>query len=151
MADIYQQSLDWKEAMLAFEQIRTIQPDDEKARAQLIELSFRMGQEGRGLGELDNYLGYLDKKGESKKTLAFLENLANEHPQRIGLLRRVAERYYRVGRVGEAISLLDSAGEKLIDSGNINIAIQVIEMILALRPPNTDDYQNLLVQLRGRR
>jgi len=151
MADIFQQSLEWKEAMLAFEQIRTIQPEDEKARSQFIELSFRMGQESRGLGELDNYLGYLDKKGKSQESLQFLERLAQDHPQRIGLLRRIAERYYKAGRAGDAISLLDDAGEKLIQSGDVNSAIQAIEMILALRPPNADDYQNLLLQLRGGR
>ena len=151
MADIYEQSLDWKEAMLAFEQIRTLHPEDEKSRLQLIELSFRMGQEGRGLGELDNYLGYLEKKGETKKPLVFLEKVAQEHPQRISLMRRLAERYYKAGRVKEAISLLDSAGEKLIEMGDVNSAIQVIEMILALRPPNASDYQSLLAQLRGGR
>jgi tetratricopeptide (TPR) repeat protein len=149
MADIDVQSLDWKQALRAYEQIRSIQPEDEEARAHLIELNFRLGQEARGLGELDNYLGFLESKGHTGKSLKFLEGLVQEEPNRVGLLRRLAERYYKAGRSSEAISLLDNTGEALMQSGDIKGAIQVVEMILALRPANASEYQALLLQLRG--
>jgi tetratricopeptide (TPR) repeat protein len=149
MADIYQQSMDWKSAVRAFEQIRTVQPDDEKARSNLIELNFRLGQEARALAELDNYLGLLDGYKQQAKGMKFLQGLVDENPKRVGLLRRLAERYFRAGRTSEAISLLDVAGDTLIQAGDINGAIQVIEMILALRPANASEYQALLVQLKS--
>jgi tetratricopeptide (TPR) repeat protein len=112
-------------------------------------LNFRLGQEARGLGELDNYLGFLESKGQTGKSLKFLEGLVQEEPNRVGLLRRLAERYYKAGRSSEAISLLDNTGEALMQSGDIKGAIQVVEMILALRPANASEYQALLLQLRG--
>ena len=149
MADLDMQSLDWRPALRAFEQIRSIQPDDEKARSNLIEVNFRMGQEARGLAELDNYLGFLESKGQGSKAIKVLEGLVQEEPKRVGPLRRLAERYYKQGRVDETINLLDGAGDTLIEAGDTKGAIQVIEMIVALRPPNISEYQQLLIQLKS--
>ncbi len=149
VADIDQQSLNYKEAIRVYEQIRNLKPDDEKARQQLIQLQIRIAHEASGLAELDNYLGYLGTIKESAKALAFLEGLLKEDPLRIGLLRRVVERYYKAGRVEDALALLDSAGDQLIQAGNVADAIQVIEMILALEPPKAKQYEQLLAQLRG--
>ena len=38
MADIDMQRLDWKQALRVYEQIRTLRPDDQGARKQLLEL-----------------------------------------------------------------------------------------------------------------
>jgi len=37
MADIDVQSLDWREALRIYEQIKTMKPDDPRARASLID------------------------------------------------------------------------------------------------------------------
>src|SRR5512141_1406992 len=58
MADIDMQKLDWKQALRVFEQIRTLRPDDEAIRKNLIELNLRLGQPGQANAELDNYLMY---------------------------------------------------------------------------------------------
>ena len=41
MADIDMQRLDWKQALRVYEQIRTLRPDDQAARKQLLELYAR--------------------------------------------------------------------------------------------------------------
>jgi len=79
-----------------------------------------------------------------------LEDWVHEEPRRVGLYQRLAGRYRQAGRTGEAVALLDAAGEVLVQSGDIRSAIQVIEMILSLRPANAADYQKLLAQLKGR-
>jgi tetratricopeptide (TPR) repeat protein len=149
MADIDMQSLDWRHALRTYEQIRTLVPDDEDARSSLVTLNFRYGQEARGLAELDNYLDYLEGSGKRDKAIQFLEGLLTEDPKRVGLLRRLAERYYTAGRVDDAVVRLDSAGEALMDAGDVKGAIQVIETILAMRPKNVTEYKTLLAQLRG--
>jgi outer membrane protein assembly factor BamD (BamD/ComL family) len=53
MADIDLQSLDWRQAVRVFEQIRTLQPDDEEARESLIDLNFRLGQTNQAVTEID--------------------------------------------------------------------------------------------------
>ena len=55
MADIDMQRLDWKQAMRVFEQIRTLRPDDEGVRRNLIDLNLRSGTAtpgSRGIGKL---------------------------------------------------------------------------------------------------
>ena len=47
MADIDMQRLDWKQAVRVFEQIRTLRPDDQGARKQLVELYAGWGSRSR--------------------------------------------------------------------------------------------------------
>ena len=149
MADINMQSLDWRQALRVYEQIRTLQPDDLKARTSLVELNYRFGQEAQALAELDNYIGYLGNAGQIDKAVAFLENQIKEYPERVLVRRRLADIHRRTGRTQSAIEQLDAIGEALLDKGDRAGAIQAIETILSLNPANKADYQQLLLNLRG--
>lgn len=148
MADIDLQSLDWRQALRIFEQIRTLEPNDEKSRSSLIELNFRLGQEHNALAELDDFLRHLATSGQRKKAQSFLEDLVKENPERIAIRRRLAELYRQTGMRKQAIEQLDTIGEALLESGDRAGALKVIEEILGLNPPNAIDYQNLLNSLR---
>jgi tetratricopeptide (TPR) repeat protein len=148
IADIDLQSLDWRRALEVYERIRSFQPDDKGARASLIELNFRLGQESQGLAELDQYIAYLKESGENDQAILFVENLLQEDPDRAQLHVRLAELYRRADRMGEAIQQLDAAGDSLLDAGDRDGAVQVLERILTLNPPNINEYQQLLAQLR---
>ncbi len=148
MADIDLQSLDWRQALRIFEQIRTLDPDDEKSRSSLIELNFRLGQEQNALAELDDFLRHLASTGQRKKAQTFLEVLVKENPERAAVRRRLAELYRQTGMRTQAIEELDKIGEALLESGDRAGALKVIEDILGLNPPNAIDYQNLLNTLR---
>jgi predicted Zn-dependent protease len=100
MADIDVQSLDWRQALRIFEQIRTLQPDEEKARLKLVELNFRLGQEAQGLAELDNFIAYLASAGQKERAIAFMETMLSEGLERPSVRRRLAELYRQVGRAG---------------------------------------------------
>ena len=150
LADIDLQSLDWRQAVRIFEQIRSLNPGDEKARSGLVELNLRLGQEPSALGELDNYLAYLHEKGQQDKAISFLKGLVEENPERLGLRKRLAELYQQAGQVKDAIRELDLVGEALLESGDQRGAIQTIQSILALQPPNAAEYQRLLGDLRGK-
>jgi len=148
MADIDLQSLDWRQAIQVYELIRTIRPEDEKARSSLVELNVRLGQEQKAMAEVDNYLTYLLKSGSKGRAASFLENLAREYPERLAIRYRLASFYKREGRKTEAITELDAIGEMLVEAGKILDAARIIEEILALGPPNTGDYRALLNQLK---
>lgn len=150
MADIDLQSLDWRQALRIFEQIRTLQPDDEQARARLIELNFRLGQEAQAMTELENYITHLLETGRRDAALEFLKAQAHDNPGRPLVRRRLADLYRHAGKVDEAITELDAAGELFLDAGNRDEAIRTLELILALRPPRAASYQQLLDQLRRR-
>lgn len=150
MADIDRQSLDWRQALRIYEQIRNLQPDDEKARTSLVDLNSRLGQEARAMAEMDNYLIHLRNLGQLEKGLNFLEGLNQEDATRLWVRRRLAEFYGVLGRTEEAIQIWDELGDKLVESGDISGAIAAVEAILALRPPNAEQYQKLLAQLRAK-
>jgi len=148
MADIDLQSLEWRQALRVYEQIRTLQPDDEKARSYLIELNFRLDQEQQALSELDNYLAYLNSNEKQDEALRMLEYLATEYRDRISVRRRLADMYRYLRRFDDAVQQLDAIGELLLNSGDQKGAIQTLEMIIALNPPNISKYQELLDQLQ---
>lgn len=148
MVDIDIQSLDWRQALRVLEQIRTLQPDDVEARSQIIQLSFRLGQEQQALAELDNYIGYLNSNNQTTRTLQFLEELAAEYPERIPVRRRLADAYRAAGRISDAIFQLDAIGEMLLQANDRAAAVQTIEAIIAMDPPNKIEYVQLLEQLR---
>lgn len=150
MADIDLQSLDWRQALRVFEQIRTLQPADENARQQLVEINLRMAQQPQALAELDNYLAYLASINQLNKAVPLLEGLVRDYPDHIPFRQRLADVFRQIGRREAAVAQLDKLGDMLLESGDLPGAIQAIEAILALNPPNKEQYRQLLEQLRPR-
>lgn len=149
MADIDMQRLDWKQALRVFEQIRTIAPDDDAARKQLIELNMRMGQADRAMSELEAYITHLENQGKKEPALTFLEDLIREHEEQPLLKRTQAALLYRMGRTSEAIPILDKLGDALLEKGDKQGAMEVINQIVLMNPPNAADYRALLSQMRS--
>ncbi|NOH03277.1 MAG: hypothetical protein HND47_15615 [Chloroflexi bacterium] len=136
--------------MRVYEQIRTLAPDDDATRKQLIELNLRMGQTDKALIELENYITHLESQGKGELALKFLEELVRDHAEQPALKRTYAALLHRTGRTGEAISLLDGLGETLLQSGDRRGAMEVINQIVLMNPPNAEDYRTLLNQMRSR-
>jgi tetratricopeptide (TPR) repeat protein len=149
MADIDQQSLDWRQAIKVYEQIRAYQPEDERARSGLIDLNFRLGQGSQALSELDHYISFLWSGGQKDQAILFVQNLVSEMPEQAGIRRRLAELYRLTGRVDEAVAQLDETGDILAKLGDRSGAIEAVKAIVALEPHNIDDYKRLLEELRG--
>jgi tetratricopeptide (TPR) repeat protein len=149
VADIDMQSLDWRQALRVLEQVRTLQPDDEGARMQIIQLNFRMGQEQQALAEMDNYLAYLSSTNQHQILGVFLTSMVNEHPENITVRRRLADAYRQFGQLTDAILQLDTIGEMLLQAGDRTGAMQTIETIITLSPPNKTEYITLLRQLQS--
>ena len=148
IADIDMQRLDWKEATRIYEQIRTIQPDDQAARKQLVGLYTRMGQVPQATFELERFLTYLESNGRTDESLPFLQDLLMENEDSPFIRRALAEQLYQMGQTDKAVSQLDSLGEILLQSGKINEAVEVVGQILAMNPPNANDYRTLLNQIQ---
>lgn len=149
VADIDMQSLDWRKALRIYEQIRSLQPGDEKSRTSIIELNFRLGQSLPAITELDDYLSFLISSKQKDQAILFLENIAAENPKVPQVHRRLAELYRQVGRVSDAVNELDTVGDQLITAGDKPGAIEAIMAILSLNPPNAAEYQRLLARIKG--
>lgn len=149
MADIDLQRLDWKQALRVYEQIRTLAPDDDSARKNIIELNLRMAQPDKALSELENYINHLESQNKNELAITFLEELVKEHEDQPLLKRTLAAQLHHMGRTTEAITLLDVLGEILVERGDREGAIDVINQIVLMNPQNVDDYRQLLNQLRS--
>ncbi|MBE0669292.1 MAG: tetratricopeptide repeat protein [Anaerolineales bacterium] len=149
MADIDLQRLDWKQALRVYEQIRTLAPDDDSARKQIIELNLRMAQPDKALSELENYINHLENQNKNDLAVTFLEELIKEHEDQPLLKRTLAAQLHQMGRTPEAVTLLDVLGEILVEKGDREGAIDVINQIVLMNPQNVEDYRQLLKQLRG--
>ena len=149
MADIDLQRLDWKQALRVYEQIRTLAPDDDAARKQLVELNLRMAQPDKALSELENYMAHLETQRKNDVAIIFIEDLMKEHGDEPILKRTLATQLHRMGRTDEAITILDALGENLMQSGDKLKAQEVINQIVMMNPPNVEDYRKLLFQMQN--
>ena len=149
MADIDLQRLDWKQALRVYEQIRTITPDDEPTRRQLVELNLRMAQTDKAMNELEGYTTYLESQNKNDAAIIFVEDILSEHPDQLLLKRSLATRLQHAGRIEDATSILDVLGETLMQSGNKQGALEVINQIVMMNPPNVEEYRQLLFQMQN--
>jgi tetratricopeptide (TPR) repeat protein len=147
MGDIDLSRLDWRRALRVYEQVRTINPSDEKGRKNVIDLNLRLGNEEQAAQELDSYLQYLVSNNQSPKALELLEELAREHPGKQILHLRLAEAYRAAGRKEDSIAQYDALGEIQLDAGQMNDAIRTIQTIVEMGPPDIEGYQELLRNL----
>jgi len=65
------------------------------------------------------------------------------------LRRALAVQYQQAGQMENAIAQLDAVGEILVEAGKNDEAIEVIQQILLMNPPNADDYRTLIQQLQS--
>ena len=148
MGDIDLSRLDQRRALRVYEQIRTIDPGDDKARVSLIDLNLRVDQEDQAAKELDSYLEFLVDSGSGAEALNLLEEMAREHPGRQALHARLAEAYKAAGRTADAIAQYDALGEIQLDAGQKDDAIRSIQAIVDLNPPDAEGYEDLLKNLK---
>ena len=148
VADIDLQRLNLRQALRIYEQIRTIQPDDPAVRSQMVLLNFRLGQDAAALSEVDSFMNLVEGAGRRKQAIDFLNDLLIEQGGNLDLRRRLADLYAREGRPSDAIAQLDAVAEAYMDNGKMLEAINILEMIIALKPTNLEEYKTALDQLR---
>ena len=148
MADIDMQRLDWRQAIRVYEQIRTLRPDDSGVRESLIELNLRLAQISQAQAELESFVTYLDGNNH-EAIIPFLQKLLDEHTDQVMIRRLLAQELYKSGQTTEAIVQLDAIGDKLMEVGDKVGVAEVVNQILAMNPPNADEYRNLLAQLQN--
>ncbi|HEY9122113.1 MAG TPA: tetratricopeptide repeat protein, partial [Brevefilum sp.] len=149
IADIDMQRLDWRQALRIFEQLRSLQPEEKSSRMQLIDINLRLGQEPAALKEIDNYIKILESAQKTKEVVQFLIELVKEYPDHIEIRKRLMETYIRYGHTSKAIQQMDILADKFLDSGEKRSAIEMVEAIIAMNPPNANEYRKLLQQIRS--
>jgi tetratricopeptide (TPR) repeat protein len=146
MADIDLQRLDWRQAIRVFEQIRTILPEDFGTRESLIELNLRLAQIPQAQTELESFITYLDRR-QHELIIPFLQKLLVEYPDQVMIKRILADQLNKNGRSTDAIALLDEIGDKLMDMGDKETLVSVLNQILMMNPPNAEEYRTILMKI----
>ncbi|MFA5874774.1 MAG: hypothetical protein WC832_12525, partial [Anaerolineales bacterium] len=115
----------------------------------LIDLNIRLTQLPQATAELDGFLAHLQSSGRRGEAIPFLEELVNEYPKQ-GILRRaLSEEYRHAERIPDSVAQLDALGNLLLNAGDRDGAIQNIETIMAMNPPNMEDYKTLLAKIKS--
>ena len=148
IADIDMQRLDWRQALRIFEQLRSLQPEDKAARVQLIVINVRLGQLRSTLKEIDDFVKILEEKQKTKEVVQFLNELIKEHPEEIEIRKRLMDAFIRYGHTSKAIKQMDEMADRLLDKGDKRGAIEMVEAIIAMNPPNSNQYRQLLQQIK---
>jgi tetratricopeptide (TPR) repeat protein len=147
LADIEMQSLDWKQAIRIFEQLRSLQPQEPGPRATLIDLHLQMSQSNTALSELDSYMKIMESADQFAKCSRFLDDLLDNHPAEMGIQKRMMDYYVSRQQTPKAIEKLDALAEKLLKSEDKQSTLATIKNILSLNPANANEYQKLYNEL----
>ncbi|MFN2151573.1 MAG: tetratricopeptide repeat protein [Anaerolineales bacterium] len=148
IADIDIQSLDWRQALQIYQEIVKVKPDDEKAYASLVDLNFRLSESDQAIREMDRFIQFMNAHNRTVEVIQFLEKQVEERPQEPAIHRRLAEEFYLVGNLEQAINQLDVTGDLLLNAGDRMGAMAAIQRIIEFKPPEVEKYQQLLEQLR---
>jgi len=150
LADIELQSLDLKQAIKILEQIRTLEPLDSATRATLIDLYLRISLPSGAMNELDAYLKLLESSHQTDQSERFLDDLLADRPDNIDIQKRLISFYKSQNRVNEIIEKLDALAEKCLKQENHEGALATLQNLIALDPPNSNDYRRLLEDLKNK-
>jgi tetratricopeptide (TPR) repeat protein len=149
IADIDLQSLNWRQALIIYQQICGIRPDDLDANQRLIDLNFRLGERKQAIAVIETFIQGLNTEGRQEEVVSFLETLSREWPQQAVIRDYLANQYQALGRIDEAIDQLDTAREIFLDTGNKSGAISVIQKVIDLNPADVDKYRQLLERIQS--
>jgi tetratricopeptide (TPR) repeat protein len=148
IADIDMQRLDWKRALMAYNELSAAEAADESIALTWIDLHYKVGQPRTALQQLDRFLMRLVRAGKTDKVIEILETLVEQRPTNAGLADRLVRLRLRQGRREEAIAVLDRLGEAQLEAGETKRAAATIERLLELEPPNDASYRQLLQRLK---
>lgn len=139
---------DWKRAISTYEQIRKVDPQDEKARMLLIELYYKV-QPPRAIQEIDEMLKDYRAAGKTRRLVPILEDQVRAHPTDMALRARAAQACIESGLRAEGLAHLNHLGEMQLNAGLVKQAAATVRAIIALNPPNLQAYQRLLAKIGG--
>lgn len=147
LGDLDMQLLNWREAIKEYEQIRVLDPNNEKARTMLIDLNFRLGNPKGAIAELDGSLKQLLSARNAIKAVSLLEELCAAYPEETAILARLARMYQDMGRKYDAITQYEKLGELQLNAGQNAQAAETIKTIIALGPDDPEQFKELLAQI----
>ncbi len=147
IGDIDVQRVDWRSGVSVYERIRDLAPKDERARLALLELYYRLDEPQKARRELEEVLNVRREEVQLEHFLRVLDEMVDRWPEKIDLRAGVAQARLDAGHTEEALRHLDKLGDLQLDAGQMDEAASTIRAIIALDPPDVDDYRVLLERI----
>jgi tetratricopeptide (TPR) repeat protein len=149
IGDIDVSRLDLRQAMRTYEQIRKVEPEDERARRALVDLNYRLNDPVSAVRELDGLLRIYARQRRANRIIQVLEEEVTRYPGDMGLHSRLAAVYRQTGNDRKSIEQLDALAELQLEAGMHSDAMVTIRRIISMNPEHLEDYRRLLQQLSG--
>jgi tetratricopeptide (TPR) repeat protein len=149
LGDLHLQRLDWRSALVSFSQLHQLDPSDERASTQVVELLLRLRRTAEAQSTLDSIVAEWNSQGRAEQVVTWLEELVRLRAETPMLRQKLAEIYLQRGRITEAVAQMDALGEIHLDAGHTKEAIAVVRAIVGLNPPGVEEYRTLLKKLEG--
>lgn len=146
LGDAFVKLREWDKALEVFQEIQRTESDSDEVNYQLVELYLRLGQTRDAETELNRLLKRYEERPQAAR--AILSQLAESFPDSVLIHRQLAKTYAELGDTHRAVETLDAVGERLLNASKTSDAIQVVQDIIALNPPQVEDYRRLLSELR---
>jgi len=147
MVDVQIRQANWREAQQLCLKLLAAAPDDDRARLNFIDLSYKLGQVKQADKAVVDALEFYTSRGEPERALTLLQEATHLHPQQMALRARLARAYIDAGQREEAIKELDALGELQLDAGLREQAMATVRFIISLEPKNVTAYRQLLAHL----
>ncbi len=144
MADVQLRRANWREAKQLYQRLLSMDPDDDRAHLNLIDLNYKLGQAKQADKEVLAMLSHYRGQGDPDKGLVLLQEAVRLQPQQMALRARLARAFIDAGRKEEAIDELDALGELQLDAGLREQAIATVRFIISMNPRNVEAYRQLL-------
>jgi tetratricopeptide (TPR) repeat protein len=147
MAELDMDRLDWRSALRGFQRVLEANPDHLKARRQVVGLHYRLGNGLQGLEDLDKLLQVYARQKRPDLILEILQEETDLNPSDMGLRTRLGTVYQQMNRIPEAIEQFDHLAGLQMEAGLNPEAAKTVRKIISLKPPNVEEYQQVLQQI----
>ncbi len=147
LGDARLRQADFVGALVAYQELRELSPEDERAHVYVVDLELRLGQLANALRDLEELLVRYRSRNELGKAIAVLEGWVQSYPNETSLRARLAQGYMLAGEKEKAIAALDALGELQLSLGQKQAAAATVRQIVAMDPPRIDEYRQLLQQI----
>lgn len=142
----YLKMREYDKALSVFQEIERNDPNDDNARYYVVELFLLTGQTHQAQTELNGLLERYEHTPRDAHSI--LVTLAREFPEQTFLQRYLAASFAAQGDTAQAVRILDDLGERLLSANRTTEAVAVIQDIIALEPPQVEEYKRLIAELR---
>jgi tetratricopeptide (TPR) repeat protein len=149
LGDLHLQRLDWRSALQSFSQLHELDPSDERASTQVVELLLRLRRTSEAQTMLDSIVAEWNSQGRAEQVVTWLEEMVRLRAETPMMRQKLAEIYLQRGRLTEAVAQMDALGEIHLDAGHTKEAMAVVRAIVGLNPPGVEEYRALLKKLEG--